>query len=91
MDAYILIQTRMGTLREVIEQVARVLGVVSAAPVTGPFDAVVRARGASQGSLDRETLSPIQRIDGVIRTLTCPIWGRAGRPFVPAGAGAWSS
>ena len=71
--AYVLIQTEVGKAAQVAEQVARIEGVVSADDVTGPYDVIVRAEANSVDELGRMVVSKVQLIDGITRTLTCPV------------------
>jgi hypothetical protein len=41
--------------------------------VTGPYDVIVRACAADINELGRMVVSRIQAIDGIDRTLTCPV------------------
>ena len=72
-SAYVLIQTEVGKAAQVAEEVARVDGVVSAEDVTGPYDVIVRAEADSMDELGRMVVSKVQLIDGITRTLTCPV------------------
>ncbi len=71
--AYVLIQTEVGKAAQVADQVARIDGVVSADDVTGPYDVIVQAEAASVDELGRMVVSKVQLIDGITRTLTCPV------------------
>jgi DNA-binding Lrp family transcriptional regulator len=71
--AYVLIQTEVGKAAQVADQVARIEGVVSADDVTGPYDVIVRAEASSVDELGRMVVSKVQLIDGITRTLTCPV------------------
>jgi DNA-binding Lrp family transcriptional regulator len=71
--AYVLIQTDVGQAAEVARQVSDIGGVVSAEDVTGPYDVIVRAEAGSVDQLGKLVVSEIQRIDGITRTITCPI------------------
>jgi DNA-binding Lrp family transcriptional regulator len=71
--AYVLIQTEVGKAAQVADQVARIDGVVSADDVTGPYDVIVRAEAGSVDELGRMVVSKVQLIDGITRTLTCPV------------------
>jgi DNA-binding Lrp family transcriptional regulator len=71
--AYVLIQTEVGKAAQVAEEVARIDGVTSAEDVTGPYDVIVRAEAASVDELGRMVVSKVQLIDGITRTLTCPV------------------
>ncbi|MGE0880374.1 MAG: Lrp/AsnC ligand binding domain-containing protein [Acidimicrobiia bacterium] len=73
MSAYILIQTEVGKQHLVTKEIRGVEGVVSAEDVTGPFDVIVLAEAASVDDLGRMVVSRIQMVDGITRTLTCPV------------------
>ena len=73
MHAYILIQTAVGRQGDVSAEIARIDGVTEADPVTGPYDVVVMAEARSLDELGRKILSQIEAIDGITRTLTCPV------------------
>ena len=71
--AYVLIQTEVGKAAQVASEVAKVDGVVSAEDVTGPYDVIVRAEANSIDELGKMVVSRVQLIDGITRTLTCPV------------------
>ncbi|MCL4422310.1 MAG: Lrp/AsnC ligand binding domain-containing protein [Actinobacteria bacterium] len=71
--AYVLIQTEVGKAAEVAKQVGAIPGVVSAEDVTGPYDVIVRAQGATVDDLGRMVVSQLQLIEGITRTVTCPV------------------
>jgi len=70
--AYILIQTESGRTA-VAKQIAAIDGVTSADDVTGPYDVIVRAEAETVDGLGRMVVSRVQLIDGIVRTLTCPV------------------
>ena len=70
--AYILIQTEAGR-GNVARQAAAVDGVTSAEDVTGPYDVIVRAESESIDDLGRLVVGRIQIIEGITRTVTCPV------------------
>lgn len=72
-SAYILVQTELGRASEVALAAAEVPGVLAADDVTGPYDVIVRARAANIDDLGRLVVSRVQAIDGITRTLTCPV------------------
>ncbi len=72
-SAYVLIQTEVGKAAQVASEVGRIDGVVSAEDVTGPYDVIVRAEAASVDELGKMVVSRVQLIDGITRTLTCPV------------------
>lgn len=71
--AYVLIQTEVGKAAQVAAEAAAIDGVVSAEDVTGPYDVIVRANAASVDDLGRMVVSKIQLIEGITRTVTCPV------------------
>jgi DNA-binding Lrp family transcriptional regulator len=71
--AYILIQTEVGKAAQVTEQVRRVEGVVVVDPVTGPYDVIARAEAIDLDQLAKGTVMPMQQLEGITRTLTCPV------------------
>ncbi|MGQ0616514.1 MAG: Lrp/AsnC ligand binding domain-containing protein [Acidimicrobiia bacterium] len=72
-SAYILIQTEVGKAAFVAEEVGNIDGVVTADDVTGPYDVIARAEANSVDELGKMVVSRVQMIDGITRTLTCPI------------------
>jgi DNA-binding Lrp family transcriptional regulator len=72
-NAYILIQTEVGKAAQVTEQVRAIEGVVAVDPVTGPYDVVARAEADDLDLLAKGTVMPMQELEGITRTLTCPV------------------
>ena len=71
--AYILIQTEVGKAAQVTEQVRGIEGVVVVDPVTGPYDVVARTEAIDLDQLAKGTVMPMQELEGITRTLTCPV------------------
>jgi DNA-binding Lrp family transcriptional regulator len=71
--AYVLVQTEVGKAADVATQIAAIDGVVSAEDVTGPYDVIARAEAASVDELGKLVVGHIQRIEGITRTVTCPV------------------
>ena len=71
--AYVLIQTEVGQAESVARRVRLIAGVESADDVTGPYDVIVRAEAPSVDDLGRLVVSQIQQIEGITRTVTCPV------------------
>lgn len=71
--AYVLIQTEVGKAALVAEAVREIHGVDSADDVTGPYDVVVKASAEDVDSLGKLVVAKIQAIEGITRTLTCPV------------------
>lgn len=72
-QAYILIQTDVGKAAEVARAIAAIPGVTQAEDVTGPYDVIARAEASSVDELGKMVVSRVQMIDGITRTLTCPV------------------
>jgi DNA-binding Lrp family transcriptional regulator len=71
--AYVLIQTDVGRTAQVAHQVGAVAGVVVAEGVTGPYDVIAQAEAATMNDLGRLVVRDIQQIEGITRTITCPV------------------
>lgn len=71
--AYVLIQTEVGKAASVTRAVSQIKGVVSADDVTGPYDVIVRTEASTVDDLGRMVVGLIQKIEGITRTVTCPI------------------
>jgi DNA-binding Lrp family transcriptional regulator len=71
--AYVLIQTEVGKAASVALQIGQIAGVVLAEDVTGPYDVIARVEADSIDELGRLVVSHVQLIEGITRTLTCPV------------------
>ena len=71
--AYILIQTEVGKAAVVAAKIADIEGVTTAEDVTGPYDVIVRAEADNVDMLGQLVVARIQNVDGITRTLTCPV------------------
>ncbi|MET7681667.1 Lrp/AsnC ligand binding domain-containing protein [Streptomyces sp. NPDC005423] len=72
-QAYILIQTEVGKASTVAETISKIFGVIQAEDVTGPYDVIVRAQADTVDDLGRMVVAKVQQVDGITRTLTCPV------------------
>jgi DNA-binding Lrp family transcriptional regulator len=72
-SAYILIQTEVGRASQVTRELNGVKGIVAVDPVTGPYDVIARGEAADLDQLAKSIVMPIQAVEGVTRTLTCPV------------------
>jgi DNA-binding Lrp family transcriptional regulator len=72
-QAYILIQTEVGRAASVAREVAALPGITRAEDVTGPYDVIARAEAPDVDSLGRFVVARVQRVAGIMRTLTCPV------------------
>ncbi len=72
-QAYILIQTEVGKAAAVAREIAAIKGVTNAEDVTGPYDVIVRAEARSVDELGKLVVAKVQAVEGITRTLTCPV------------------
>jgi DNA-binding Lrp family transcriptional regulator len=72
-SAYVLIQTEVGKAAGVATQLRGIAGVVVADDVTGPYDVIAQVEADSIDELGRLVVSRVQSIEGLTRTLTCPV------------------
>ena len=72
-QAYVLIQTEVGKAADVAKAIAEISGVTLAEDVTGPYDVIVRAEASNVDELGKLVVANVQGIDGITRTLTCPV------------------
>ena len=71
--AYILIQTEVGKASQVTSSIGDLKGIVAVDGVTGPYDVIARAESIDLDDLAKGIVMPIQEVEGVTRTLTCPV------------------
>jgi DNA-binding Lrp family transcriptional regulator len=69
----VLIQVQVGRSAEVESEIARIESVISSDVVTGPYDVIALAQAAGMDDLGKLVVARIQAVDGVTRTLTCPV------------------
>ena len=72
-EAYILIQTEVGKAADVTHEILSIPGVTDAHAVTGPYDAIVHTQAEDVDSLGKLVVAKIQAVEGITRTLTCPV------------------
>ena len=56
-----------------MQELSRVEGVTVAEGVTGPYDVIARVEAASMNELGRMVVRDMQQIEGITRTITCPV------------------
>ena len=71
--AYILIQTEVGKAAAVAAAISELDGVAQSEDVTGPYDVIVRAEARNLDELGKLVVARVQVVDGITRTLTCPV------------------
>jgi DNA-binding Lrp family transcriptional regulator len=72
-QAYILSQTEVGKAAAVAKAISALDGVANAEDVTGPYDVIVRAEAKNVDDLGKLVVAKIQGVEGITRTLTCPV------------------
>jgi DNA-binding Lrp family transcriptional regulator len=69
-SAYVLITIAIGKVKEVLEELTSMEGVVKADVVTGPYDAIALIEADDLSQLTKTIVQKIHSIDGVIDTTT---------------------
>lgn len=72
-QAYVLIQTDTGRAADVARSIRELDGVLSTEAVTGPYDVVVFTEADDVDALGQLVVTRIQPVEGIVRTLTCPV------------------
>ncbi len=70
--AYVLIQAEVNAA-QVAGEIRQLEGVESAEDVSGPYDVIVRVAADNMDELGKLVVAKIQGVEGITRTLTCPI------------------
>lgn len=73
MQAYVLVQTEIAQSAPVAARLAEIDGVTAADEVTGPYDVIAVVEAADVVVLGREVLAKVQAVEGITRTITCPV------------------
>ncbi len=71
--AYVLIQTDSGKAADVANGIREIGGVMSTEAVTGPYDVIVFVEAEDVDALGQLVVTAIQPVEGIVRTLTCPV------------------
>jgi DNA-binding Lrp family transcriptional regulator len=72
-EAIVLVQVKPGASWAVAQAIDEIDGVTEAVAVAGPYDVIARAEADTLEELGPSIVSNIQAVDGVTRTLTCPV------------------
>jgi len=72
-SSYVLIQVEMGQAAEVASAIRDIDGVVSAEIATGPYDIIAKASADTMDDLGRMVVGQVEMVEGITRTLTCPV------------------
>ena len=71
--AYILIQADVGKAAAVAAALRDLPGVLEAANAAGPYDVIAMAQTRDIDELARLVVHRVQALDGVRRTISCPV------------------
>lgn len=71
-QAYVLIQAAVNAA-QVASDIRKIDGVETADDVSGPYDVIVRVTAPDMDSLGQLVVARIQGVEGITRTLTCPV------------------
>ncbi len=71
-QAYVLVQASVNRA-SVAREIREIEGVERAEDLSGPYDVIVMVAAPDMDSLGDLVVSKIQTVEGITRTLTCPI------------------
>ena len=70
-QAFILIETQVGTGKQIVDALRRIDHVKEADFIIGPYDAVVRIEAENVADILEVVRSRIHQVPGIKRTMTC--------------------
>jgi DNA-binding Lrp family transcriptional regulator len=73
LQAYVLVQVEPQLAGRVAAEIRDLAQVVSCDVLAGPYDAIAVVEGPDLDEIGKTVVSRMQLIDGVTRTLTCPV------------------
>ncbi|MDO8567861.1 MAG: Lrp/AsnC ligand binding domain-containing protein [Dehalococcoidales bacterium] len=69
--AFVLIETAVGSNREVVGEIKKIKGVTSVNTVTGPYDVIAVIEGETLNDIGDIVTARIHPVTGISRTVTC--------------------
>ena len=72
-SAYILVQTEVGKAGQVTEQIRGLDGISVVAVSLKKKDVIARVEAEDLDHLAKAIVMPMQELEGITRTLTCPV------------------
>jgi len=72
--AFVLIETTVGRVKEVVDALRQVEGVKSVDPVTGPYDVIAVVEQDSLTDIGDLITGKIHPVPGISRTVTCLVY-----------------
>lgn len=73
MRAYILINTKLGEVNEVLVELRKMEEIKNAYSTTGPYDIIALMESEDLVSLGNIIVQKVQKVEGVSSTLTCVV------------------
>jgi len=73
-EAYVLVNAEPGPVGGAVsKKIGAIEGVLSAEDLSGPYDVIARVEAPDLDGLARLVVAKIQVLEGVTRTITCPV------------------
>ena len=69
--AYVLVNTALGKVEDVVKRLSGIEGIKSADCVTGPYDVIACIEAEDYKALIKLVPEKIHKVEGITRTLTC--------------------
>jgi len=73
--AYVLVNTALGKVEDVVKTLSGIEGVRSADSVTGPYDVIACIEAENYEALIKLVPEKIHKVEGITKTLTCIVAG----------------
>ena len=68
---FILIETQVGKVRDVVTELRTYTGIKTVDAITGPYDVIAQIEAEDMGAVADLVTGKVQGIRGVMRTITC--------------------
>ena len=69
--AYVLMETQVGKISIIVNEISELKGILSAYTVTGPYDAIVVIEGETLAEIGSIIMAITSTVSGITRTVTC--------------------
>ena len=69
--AYVLIETQVGKIKQVVEVIRNIQGVASVDVVTGPYDAIAVIQTETLNNFENLVVEKVLLLAGISRTVIC--------------------
>ncbi len=71
LKAYVLIETKIEKISDVVKTLRKLEGVASADNVTGPYDAIATIEAETLNDIGDLVTAKLNSINGILRAVTC--------------------